>query len=88
MGQKSGHPKEKRSPKLYGYQILAPEEQEESNEKENSKDLEKTSKQFEEILGMADSRNGNPGCFGFVLSLFIWLLFVCAAAVVKKTGAI
>ncbi|XP_034258719.1 ubl carboxyl-terminal hydrolase 18 isoform X2 [Pantherophis guttatus] len=78
MGQKSGHPKEKRSPKLYGYQILVPEEQEESNEKEsnekesnekgNNKDLEKISKQFDEILGMADSRNGAVGLYNIGLN--------------------
>ncbi|XP_058047308.1 ubl carboxyl-terminal hydrolase 18 isoform X3 [Ahaetulla prasina] len=68
MGQKSGHPKEKRSPKLYGYQILAPEEHEESNEKENNKDLEKISKQFDELLGMADSRNGAVGLYNIGLN--------------------
>ncbi|ETE58760.1 Ubl carboxyl-terminal hydrolase 18, partial [Ophiophagus hannah] len=65
MGQKSGHPKLKRSPNLYGYQIL---EQEESNEKENNKDLEKSSKLFDEILGMADSRNGAVGLYNIGLS--------------------
>ncbi|XP_013916934.1 PREDICTED: ubl carboxyl-terminal hydrolase 18-like [Thamnophis sirtalis] len=72
MGQKSGHPKEKRSPKLYGYQILVSEEEEEeeedSNEKENNKELEKFSKQLDEILGMADSRNGAVGLYNIGLS--------------------
>ncbi|XP_026571295.1 ubl carboxyl-terminal hydrolase 18 isoform X1 [Pseudonaja textilis] len=71
MGQKFEHPKLKRSPKLYGYQILEPEEQEESNEKENIKDLEKSSKQFDEILGMADSRNGAVGLYNIGLSCCI-----------------
>ncbi|XP_039223900.1 ubl carboxyl-terminal hydrolase 18 isoform X2 [Crotalus tigris] len=74
MGQKSGHPKEKRSPKLYGYQILAPEEEEEdkeNNKKENNKNLEKISKQFEEIIGMADSRNGAVGLYNIGLSCCI-----------------
>ncbi|KAL7982238.1 hypothetical protein Chor_009836 [Crotalus horridus] len=73
MGQKSGHPKEKRSPKLYGYQILAPEEEEdkENHKKENNKNLEKISKQFEEIIGMADSRNGAVGLYNIGLSCCI-----------------
>ncbi|KAG8138384.1 hypothetical protein E2320_004283 [Naja naja] len=71
MGQKSGHTKLKRSPNLYGYQILEQEEQEESNEKENNKGLEKSSKQFDEILGMADSRNGAVGLYNIGLSCCI-----------------
>ncbi|XP_070612604.1 ubl carboxyl-terminal hydrolase 18 [Erythrolamprus reginae] len=57
--------RKKRFPKLRGYQILAPEEQEESNEKEK---LEKISRQFDEILGMADSRNGAVGLYNIGLS--------------------
>ncbi|KAM3833483.1 ubl carboxyl-terminal hydrolase 18 isoform 2-T4 [Vipera latastei] len=73
MGQKSGHSKGKRSPKLNGYQILASEEGEEekeSREKEN-KNLEKINKLFEEIIGMADSRNGAVGLYNIGFSCCI-----------------
>ncbi|KAM6437806.1 ubl carboxyl-terminal hydrolase 18 isoform 2-T2 [Liasis olivaceus] len=63
MGQKSGHPKENRYLRLDDYQTLTWERKEESK-----KDLERISKQLEEILGMADSRNGAVGLYNIGLS--------------------
>lgn len=82
MGQKLEHSKGKRSPKLYGYQILASEEGEEekeNREKEN-KDLEKINKLFEEIIGMADSRNGTlvvfDLCFIYLSDFYLYMLLL------------
>ncbi|XP_063165272.1 ubl carboxyl-terminal hydrolase 18 [Candoia aspera] len=63
MGQKPGHPKEIRYLRLDDRQPLAPEGKEESN-----KDLQKISKQLEEIFGMADLRNGAVGLYNIGLS--------------------
>ncbi|XP_007429228.1 ubl carboxyl-terminal hydrolase 18 isoform X1 [Python bivittatus] len=63
MGQKSGHPEENRYLRLDDYQTLTWERKEESK-----KDLERVSKQLEEILGMADLRNGAVGLYNIGLS--------------------